>query len=89
MSKKSGFAVRITAFIEADANDGESMKNALSVIEAMGQGFRSYAFIDIKVASRFMLSREVPDAAPAAEDGLLGAGGGVEMPPIPATMRRT
>lgn len=66
MTKRSGFAVKITAFIEADANDGESMATALRIIKEQYSVFTEARFIGPKLSTRFMLSREVPDAPVAS-----------------------
>ena len=68
MSKKSGFAVKITAFIEADPKDAQSMKDALELIDMKLSDMAMSGVIIVKQSSRFMLSalvlpedREVPD----------------------------
>lgn len=62
MAKRSGFAVKITAFIEADPKSMESMNGAMQSISLIGEAFTTHGFRDLKLDSRFMLSREVPDA---------------------------
>ena len=96
--KKSGFAVKITAFIEADPKSMESMNGAMQSISLIGEAFTTHCFRDLKLDSRFMLSKDIPDEPKAAEaHGLAVAGDPIStpintptpMPPIPAAMKRT
>jgi len=95
MSKKSGFAVTLKAFFPAEATDGDAMVKALNKISDMLIQVAEIGIVE-DVQQRYMLSREVPDAAPAAEtlpevpaEPERAPEHRTTMPPIPATMRRT
>ena len=101
MAKRSGFSVKITAFIEADAKNIESMNGAMQSISIIGEAFTTHGFRDLKVESRFMLSRELPDEPKAAQAGhtivvpieltpepTLTYEQDTPMPPIPASLKR-
>lgn len=103
MTKRSGFAVKITAFIEADATDAEQMGHALSVIGGLSGEMKRLGFIGAECAPRFMLSKDIPDDPAAlaqeqieerAAQGALNAHPGFgdkrsdEMPPIPPNLDR-
>lgn len=80
MTKRSGFAVKITAFIEADPKDMTEMGSVVEQVADLNAMLKSVGFIQIQVDSRFMLSREVPvapDEPKAAE-----AQGAVQIGPI-------
>ena len=68
MSKRSGFAVKITAFIEASAKDAPAMGLAAAKIDAIITAMDQAGFVCVKEDSRFMLSREVPDEPKAVEN---------------------
>jgi hypothetical protein len=68
MGKRSGFAVKITAFIDADAKNSDDMKRAIDGIQAIEQALKNTQFIAIEVESRFMLSKDIPDAPKAAAE---------------------
>lgn len=62
MTKRSGFAVKITAFIEASATDVTTMQTAIARVLEVTEALREEGFLAVKSTSKFMLSREVPDA---------------------------
>lgn len=63
MTKRSGYSIKISAFIEADPKDMKSMKDAADLVDAAHEHLHFTGFKMVKLDSRFMLSREVPDAA--------------------------
>jgi hypothetical protein len=68
MSKRSGFAVKITAFIEADPKNAAAMASAADIIsERLERALQTFRCVGIKVDSRFMLSKDIPDPAPVAD----------------------
>ena len=88
MSKRSGFAVKITAFIEADPNDMPAMAMAAASTEDIRSLLEEAGFIAIKVESRFMLSKDIPDPAPVADadhGGIFGDPSPTVAPPGPTT----
>jgi len=95
--RKPGYSVKITCFIEANPTDMDQMRLAISAIDAACEALRQDGFQMVKSVARFMLSREVPDAADVAQalttsaDGLsrpLPTVPATEMPPIPPGLRR-
>lgn len=100
MSKRSGFAVKITAFIEASAKVPAEITIAMDKINFLVEELKQEGFIQVDSESRFMLSRELPDEPKAAQAVDLTPGGGpgqgsaaihpptLAMPPIPQNQRR-
>jgi len=79
--KKSGYSIKISAFIEASPTDMDQMRLAISAIDAACEALRQDGFQMVKSETQFMLSREAAAVEPAAEPEL-------RMPPIPAAQRR-
>ena len=82
MSKKSGFAIALRVFIEANPRDPKSLGRAFEKWQDLAKYLETSGFITVSDKTQFVLSREVPDApvADPASD---------EMPPLPAGLKRT
>lgn len=104
MTKRSGFAVKITAFIEAEFTDPAQIGRMAERIGEIRPWLDERGFIQTAITTNFMLSREVPDAPVAGQSTLtvtmepegltmpkpIGIAAPLErMPEIPAAQRRS
>lgn len=92
MTKRSGYSLKISAFIEASPTNMDEMRLAISAIDAACEALRKDGFQGVTHVSRFMLSKDIPDepkaaqAVPDASGGFVGSD--EKMPELPPTLRR-
>lgn len=58
--KRSGFAVKITAFMEAKPTIDE-MREAAALIQDVENRLAALCFAAVKVESRFIFTKDIPD----------------------------
>lgn len=80
--KKSGFAVKITAFIEADPNNLIAMMEAANKVDGAIALIKNAGFIQVYKKYRLMLYREAPDEPKSVQAGFVG------IPPTASAMYR-